>query len=403
VRIVTPGTITEDSLLDSRRHNYLAAVADAAGGLGLAWLDVSTGAFTCQPVEERNLTHALARLAPGELLAPDRLIQRESLYDVFGEYRDRLSPLPSARFDSTNAGKRLQALYGVQALDAFGGFSRAEIAAAGTLVDYVELTQKGKLPRIGALKRMGEGAAMEIDAATRRNLELAETLSGERKGSLLQVIDRTVTGAGARLLGAHLAAPLTDPAEIDARLDAVQFFVEAATARGEVRDRLKQCPDVERALSRLSLGRGGPRDLANIRDTLGQVPGLRVTITESGLATVPKALKAVCERLGRHDVLVDRLARALDTDLPMLARDGGFIAPGYHPQLDELRTLRDESKRLIAGLQATYVQQTGISSLKVKHNNVLGYFLEVPAKQGDKLLADKEGPFLHRGTVGAGR
>jgi DNA mismatch repair protein MutS len=399
VRIVTPGTITEDSLLDSRRHNYLAAVADAAGGLGLAWLDVSTGAFTCQPVEERNLTHALARLAPGELLAPDRLIQRESLYDVFGEYRDRLSPLPSARFDSTNAGKRLQALYGVQALDAFGGFSRAEIAAAGTLVDYVELTQKGKLPRIGALKRMGEGAAMEIDAATRRNLELAETLSGERKGSLLQVIDRTVTGAGARLLGAHLAAPLTDPAEIDARLDAVQFFVEAATARGEVRDRLKQCPDVERALSRLSLGRGGPRDLANIRDTLGQVPGLRVTITESGLATVPKALKAVCERLGRHDVLVDRLARALDTDLPMLARDGGFIAPGYHPQLDELRTLRDESKRLIAGLQATYVQQTGISSLKVKHNNVLGYFLEVPAKQGDKLLADKEGPFLHRQTM----
>ncbi|WP_404386436.1 DNA mismatch repair protein MutS [Caenispirillum salinarum] len=399
VRIVTPGTITEDSLLDSRRHNYLAAVADAGGGLGLAWLDVSTGAFTCQPVEERNLTHALARLSPGELLAPDRLLQKESLFEVFAEYRDRLSPLPSARFDSTNAGKRLQALYGVQALDAFGGFSRAEVAAAGTLVDYVELTQKGRLPRIGALKRMGEGAAMEIDAATRRNLELAETLTGERKGSLLQVIDRTVTGAGARLLAAHLAAPLTEPAEIDARLDAVQFFVEAPTVREDVRDRLKQCPDVERALSRLSLGRGGPRDLANVRDALGQVPGLRVAITESGLAAVPKALSAVCERLGRHDVLVERLMRALDTDLPMLARDGGFIAAGYHPQLDELRTLRDESKRLIAGLQATYIEQTGISSLKVKHNNVLGYFLEVPAKQGDKMLADKEGPFLHRQTM----
>ncbi|EKV26910.1 DNA mismatch repair protein MutS [Caenispirillum salinarum AK4] len=399
VRIVTPGTITEDSLLDSRRHNYLAAVADAGGGLGLAWLDVSTGAFTCQPVEERNLTHALARLAPGELLAPDRLLQKESLFEVFTEYRDRLSPLPSARFDSTNAGKRLQALYGVQALDAFGGFSRAEVAAAGTLVDYVELTQKGKLPRIGALRRMGEGAAMEIDAATRRNLELAETLTGERKGSLLQVIDRTVTGAGARLLAAHLSAPLTEPAEIDARLDAVQFFVEAPTVREDVRERLKRCPDVERALSRLSLGRGGPRDLANVRDALDQVPGLRVAITESGLAAVPKALSAVCERLGRHDVLVERLARALDTDLPMLARDGGFIAPGYHPQLDELRTLRDESKRLIAGLQATYIEQTGIASLKVKHNNVLGYFLEVPAKQGDKLLADKEGPFLHRQTM----
>ncbi|MCA1974150.1 MAG: DNA mismatch repair protein MutS, partial [Caenispirillum sp.] len=216
VRIVTPGTLTEDSLLDARRHNYLAALADAGGGLGLAWLDVSTGAFTCQPIGEAQAAAALARLAPGELLAPDRLLQREGLFEVFAEYKDRLSPLPSARFDSTNAAKRLEALYGVKALDAFGGFSRAEIAAAGTLVDYVELTQKGKLPRIGALRQLAAGAVMEIDAATRRNLELAETLTGERKGSLLAVIDRTVTGAGARLLAAHLAAPLTDPAAIAA-------------------------------------------------------------------------------------------------------------------------------------------------------------------------------------------
>ncbi|SOD99077.1 DNA mismatch repair protein MutS [Caenispirillum bisanense] len=399
VRIVTPGTLTEDSLLDARRHNYLAALADAGGGLGLAWLDVSTGAFTCQPIGEAQAAAALARLAPGELLAPDRLLQREGLFEVFAEYKDRLSPLPSARFDSTNAAKRLEALYGVKALDAFGGFSRAEIAAAGTLVDYVELTQKGKLPRIGALRQLAAGAVMEIDAATRRNLELAETLTGERKGSLLAVIDRTVTGAGARLLAAHLAAPLTDPAEIAARHDAVQFFTEAGRVREDVRDRLRQCPDVERALTRLSLGRGGPRDLANVRDALGQVPGLRVAITESGFASVPKGLTETCKRLGRHDVVVERLMRALDADLPLLARDGGFIAAGYHPQLDELRSLRDESRRLIAGLQQTYVEETGISSLKVKHNNVLGYFLEMPAKQGEKLLADKDGPFIHRQTM----
>ncbi len=398
VRIITPGTLTEDSLLDSRRHNYLAAVAEAAGALGLAWVDVSTGDFRVQPVSLKMLGAALARLEPGELLVPDRLIQGEALYETFGEWRDILSPLPGSRFDSQNARKRLEALHGIKDLDGLGAFSRPEVAAAGALVDYVELTQKGRLPRLSPLRQMAEGAAMEIDAATRRNLELLETLTGERRGSLLSVIDRTVTGAGARLLSDWLSAPLTDPQAIAARLDAVQAFVDEGALRDGIRDRLKRCPDVGRALSRLSLGRGGPRDLAAVRDALAEVPGLRVALNGAAMGAPPPLLAETADRLGRHDALVDRLGRALGPDLPMLARDGGFIAEGYHAALDELRVLATESKRLIAGLQARYVSETGIDSLKIKHNNVIGYHIEVPAKRADPMM-DKDGPFIHRQTM----
>jgi DNA mismatch repair protein MutS len=268
VRLVTPGTLTEDTLLDARRHNYLAALAEAGRRLGLAWLDISTGEFSVQPVEPPRLAAALARLDPGELLVSERLLQRQDLFECFAEWRSAMTPLPNGRFDSENARRRLETVYGVRALDGFGSYGRAELAAAGALVDYVDLTQKGRLPRLSPPRRVAEGAALEIDAATRRNLELDRTLAGERRGSLLGTVDRTVTGAGARLLAARLAAPLTDPAVIARRLDMVQFFVEERPLREAVRAELRRCPDMERALSRLTLGRGGPRDLAAVRDAL---------------------------------------------------------------------------------------------------------------------------------------
>jgi DNA mismatch repair protein MutS len=397
-RIITPGTLTEDSLLDSRRPNYLAAIAEVGGAFGLAWVDVSTGDFRVQAVAAGTVGAALARLAPGEILLSDRLLQAPTLPDTFADWRDRLSPLPSPRFDSRNGRKRLEALYGVSDLDGLGAFSRAEVAAAGALVDYVELTQKGRLPRLSPLRQMPQGAVLEIDAATRRNLELLETLTGERRGSLLGVIDRTVTGAGARLLRDWLSAPLTDPAAIGERLDAVETVVADDALRESLRDRLRRCPDVGRALSRLSLGRGGPRDLAAVRDALDQAPGLRAAVAGAALGAPPPLLAATVERLGRHDALVDRLARALGADLPLMARDGGFIATGYHAALDDLRVLATESRRLIAGLQARYVSETGIDSLKIKHNNVIGYHIEVPAKRADPLM-DKAGPYIHRQTM----
>ncbi|NFV81719.1 DNA mismatch repair protein MutS [Magnetospirillum aberrantis] len=395
IRIVTPGTLTEDNLLDARAHNYLAALAEAQGGLGLAWVDVSTGDFATQGIEMGHLAAALARLSPGELLVPDRLLGQEALSETLADWRNVLTPLPSVRFDSENARRRLEALYGVGALDGFGAFSRAELAAGGALVDYVELTQKGKLPRLNPPRRLAQGAVMEIDAATRRNLELTETLSGERRGSLLATIDRTLTGAGARLLAARLAAPLTEPAAIDRRLDSIAFFAEAENVRETVRDILRRCPDVERALSRLSLGRGGPRDLAAIRDALAQVPALRLGLSAGGLEAPPEGVEILARDLGDPSPLVDRLGRALAEDLPLAARDGGFIAEGFHPALDELKLLRVEGNGMLMRLQQRYVDETGIATLKVKHNNIIGYHLEVPAKQAEKL----DERFIHRQTM----
>ncbi|MGE5501036.1 MAG: DNA mismatch repair protein MutS, partial [Ignavibacteriales bacterium] len=394
IRIVTPGTLTEDTLLDARAHNYLAAVAEAQGGLGLAWIDVSTGEFSMQATQGRTLAAALARLAPNELLVPERLLQAEGMFEVWGEWKAVLTPLASARFDSENARKRLEALYGVGALDGFGAFTRAELAAGGALVDYVELTQKGKLPRLSTPRRLAEGAVMEIDGATRRNLELTETLIGERRGSLLATIDRTVTGAGARLLAERLAAPLTDPAAIDARLDMVAFFVEHDGVRARLREALKRCPDVERALSRLSLGRGGPRDLASVRDALAEIPGLRGLLAQPHLDAPPE-LAACARTLGEHTALVDRLASALAEELPLNARDGNFVRPGYHAGLDELRVLEKEGKGVLLRLERRYADETGVTSLKIRHNNIIGYHIEVPSKQADKLGE----AFIHRQTM----
>ena len=404
VRLVTPGTITEDSLLDSRRHNFLAALAEAERRLALAWLDMSTGAFTVQRVAAANLAAVLERVQPGELLLSDKLLQRPELFETLEQWKERLSPLPGQRFDSDNARKRLQALYRVEAMDAFGAFGRAELAAAGALVDYVELTQKGKFPRLEQPRLLGEGAVMEIDAATRRGLEIDRAVSsGDRRGSLIGAIDRTVTGAGARLLLARISAPLTDPKAIARRLDMVEHFLAGSAARSAVRDALKGVPDIERALTRLLLGRGGPRDLAAIRDGLAAAEALKRGIGREGkkpLDDMPEELAATLADLGHHDVLIERFTRALAPDLPLVARDGGFIAQGYVPELDEQRALRDHSRKLIAELEKRYQAESGIAALKIRHNNVLGFYIEASAVQADKLTKGEHAArFIHRQTM----
>jgi DNA mismatch repair protein MutS len=391
VRIVTPGTLTEDSLLDARRNNYLAALAEAGGQMALAWLDLSTGAFRLQPVPPTGLAAVLARLGPGELLVPERLVERPALYELWADWKTALTPLPGPRFDSDNGRKRLEEFYGVRVLDGFGDFGRAELAAGGALLDYIRLTQIGRLPLLQVPRRLAADAVMEIDPATRRNLELTETLAGDRKGSLLATIDRTVTGAGARLLAERLAMPLTDPAAIAVRLEVVAFLLEDARLRDGIRDTLRKTGDIERALARLSLGRGGPRDLACLRDTLEVTPGLR------GLMPInaPTELAAAAHGLGEHGVFTDRLRRALGPDLPLGIRDGGFIASSYSAELDRLRLTRDDSRRLVAELQARYAAETGIAALKIRHNNVLGYYIETTAVNAPKLGQS----FIHRQTM----
>ena len=397
-RLITAGTLTEDALLEAGRHNYLSAVAEAKGSLGLAWLDMSTGAFHMQPAAAPDLGAALARLAPGEVLLADRLAGRQALSDALEPWRDRLTMLADGRFDSESGRRRLESLFEVGTLDGFARFSRAELAAGGALVGYVEMTQQGRLPRIAPPRRLAAGAVLDIDAATRRNLELGEALSGERRGSLLGVIDRTVSGAGARLLASRLAAPLTDTDAICRRLDGVQFFVDDGALRQALRVHLGRLPDLERALARLTLGRGGPRDLAAIRGGLALSAEVRETLERAGPGR-PTDVEAHLAGLGRHGELVERLDRALAAELPVQARDGGFIAPGYAPELDELVSLQGESRRHLANLQSRYVDETGVRTLKIRHNNVLGYFVEVPAKHAPELPTGGDGPFIHRQSM----
>ncbi len=395
VRLVTPGTLTEDTLLEARANNYLAALAEAEGALALAWLDISTGECAAEPAAEGDLPALLARLAPGELLLPEKLLQRPGLFETLEQWKAALTPLPAARFDSLNGEARLKAAYGVATLEAFGAFGRAELAALGALVDYVELTQQGKRPHLSPPRRQAAGQHLLIDAATRRNLELFEAMSGGRQGSLLAALDRTATGPGARLLAQRLGAPLTDRPALERRLDAVAYLLAADALAEAVLAALKATPDAERALARLTLGRGGPRDLLAIARALDSAEQLGTRLkAESGLA--PELLE-IARDLGLHGPLVERLTRAVQPEPPLLARDGGFIAAGYSAELDHLRQLRDESRQLIAGLQGKYARETALPGLRIKHNNVLGYFIEVSTSQAERM--PKDGAFIHRQTL----
>ena len=395
VRLVTPGTLTEDSLLDARAHNYLAAYCRVRDSGALAWVDVSTGDFhisECTPV---MLPPLLARLAPREVLCQPP--EEEALRELAAELDGVTTPLSAASFDSANAETRLKALFGVSALDAFGNFSRAELGALGGIVAYLDLTQRGKLPALRPPLRESAGRAMQIDAATRRNLELTRALSGGRAGSLLAAIDRTLTGAGARLLETRLQAPSTDLATIHARQSVLGYFVENRNVSEDVRDCLRRLPDIERALTRLMLDRGGPRDLGALRDAIAQAQVVRDFFCTT---MQPDTLRAALDALTGHDDLAALLGQALQQDLPMLARDGGFIASGFDAELDEARQLRDEGRGVIGRLQAQYTADTGIQSLKIKHNNVLGYFIETTATHAEKMLNPPlSAQFIHRQTT----
>ncbi len=404
IRVITQGTLTEDGLLDARSSNYLACLAEVGGQYGLSWLELSTGEFYVQPVLEKDLTMALGRVSASELLIADRLTQKENLFDLLALIRDTLTIQPGSLFDSDNARKRLEDLFGVGTLDAFGGFSRAEVAAAGSLIDYVDRTQKGKIPHLARPQQIIANGIMEIDIATRRNLEILRTLSGEKAGSLLASIDRTITPAGARLLQARLSAPLCDVGAINQRLDEVEIFTKSASFCSLIRDTLKQVPDMERALGRLTIGRGGPRDLGMIRDGLKQAEILRALLVDENQPALNDISRALHQQPQTQE-FSDRLRELLSDDLPNLERDGGFVRAGYSAKLDELRLMRDDSRRLIAALQSRYQQMTDIDALKISYNNVLGYFIEVPAKRADKMLVRKgeennaDNPFIHRQTM----
>ena len=394
VRLVTPGTLTEESLLEARRHNYLAAFAEVRDEGALAWVDISTGEFRVMPCAMVRLAPELARLAPREVIVSET--KEADCRAIVTESAAALTPLSRGSFDSAGGEKRLCALFGVGTLDAFGTFGRAEVSAMAAIVDYLDLTQRGRLPLLRPPVRESARAAVQIDAATRRNLEITQALSGGREGSLIAAIDRTVTAAGARLLERRLSAPSRDLAEIRIRHGAVAHLVAEARLAEALRSDLKRVPDIDRALSRLALDRGGPRDLAAIGAGLAAAGRIAGQLTEG----VPARLAEAAAALQGHDDLVALLGAALVAEPPLLARDGGFIAPGHDPDLDEARQLRDEGRAVIAAMQAEYIARTGVQSLKIRHNNVLGYFIETTATHAERMQsAPLSETFIHRQTT----
>ena len=356
IRLVTPGTLTEESLLEARAPNRLAAFGQCGSEFALATVDMSTGDFQVSAISAAEFSAEMARVLPREVLVPDNLLAETAFAEAFRLLGPALTPLPSRNFDSAAAERALKQLYKLAALDGFGTFSRAELSAAGALVGYLELTQKGKLPALGILARSRDDARMSIDAATRRNLELLETLSGERTGSLLSTIDCTLTASGARELASRLSSPLTEVKEIGARHDAVALFAAERDLREIVREQLRRLPDIARALARLSLQRGSPRDLGSLRDGIRAARALRETLSILDDPLKPAAGEAGLARTALADSLVqlsalgERLEQLLAAELPAHGRDGGYIAAGAHAPLDEARSLRDESREQVIRL-----------------------------------------------------
>ena len=401
-RLVTPGTITEDTILEPRSTNLLLSIgrkrSESEDLLALAWLDLSTGDVRLAQSALNRLGADLARLEPSEIILPEPLYQDSALTPLLAALGPRVQPLAPALFDTVQAPRRIADLYGVATLDGFGTFSGAELSALSGLFAYLGKTQLEARPSLARPRREDVSATVFIDPATRANLEIVRTLSGERKGSLLHCLDRTVTGAGGRMLAERLTAPLTQPDAIDARLDAVSHFVADAALGDRVRTCLQAAPDMPRALSRLALERGGPRDLGAIRQGLATA---RALVALFGEQDCPHVLAEALEALSAlPEDVAQALEAALADDLPHLARDGGFIRRGHDADLDAQRDLRDESRRVIAALQADYALETGIKALKIRHNNVLGYFIEVSASQADAMTADgMKGRFIHRQTL----
>jgi DNA mismatch repair protein MutS len=409
VRLVTPGTLTEDSLLDAKSRNYLTAVFDGpkagrgqADSLALASIDISTGEFEVGEVPAADFPGEIVRLSPSEVIAGDRVLADAQVRQWVGIAGAAATPVAGASFDSLAGERLLKAQLGVADLAAFGEFSRAELAAIGALLKYVELTQIGRRPALRPPRKTGPGNRLVIDAPSRASLELLRSLGGQRHGSLLAAIDRTVTGPGARELAARLAGPLRDPQAIAARLDAVGFLRENETLREDLRGLMRTAPDIARAVSRLALQRGEPRDLTAVRDgltTAGTCAGL--LRTRAGGIGLPDALAAIVQRLtGCAGQLQALLARALVDAPAQPRRDGGFVRAGHRPDLDEARSLRDDSRKVMAALEARYLEETGIKSLKVRHNNILGYYIEVPAGVARPLMSEPlSATFRHRQTM----
>lgn len=417
VRLVTSGTLTEDTLLNARENNYLLSLVKQKNMLGFAFVDLSTGDFFTKKTETSietvaaDIYNMLSKTDPGEIIVSNTLLENPDIFQVLNLYAERRTVLPEERFNLKSASSLFKKAFSVEDLSAFGDFSDSEIKAAGVVLDYIQNTQKGLMPRLKTPVRFNVSENMEIDVATRRNLELVCGLNGNKKDSLLNTIDRTITGCGARLFLQRLLNPSVDLSEINRRYDMVSFFVNVPDLRKNLRELLKEIADMERIVSRLSLSRGGPKDMDALKKSLMFAPKLRNLIYNFGafnsfVSEVPEALKNVLDKIPDFSVLTDELDRAIrendleqDKPLPRFARDGNFIKSGYDPALDGLRNLSQNNTAVIREMEAKYAEEFGVSTsvVKIRYNNMIGYYVEIPNKLTDQAI--KNPKYIHRQTV----
>ncbi|MCJ8323812.1 MAG: DNA mismatch repair protein MutS [Rhizobiales bacterium] len=417
VRIVTAGTLTEDSLLNARLNNYLLSIVPnidlsqtGEPMLAVAWVDISTGNFACETMALNHVNATIARLEAKEIIYAPNLVRLVEPYkkhknsidylDLWIENGAILSPLEAKDFDSQQASVNFSDYFKLADIADLGGFNRSELSALGGLYSYIQDTQKGQMPILKRPDQHEMGSNMLIDAATRTSLEILKTQTGDKKGSLLHAIDRTITGQAARLLANRLASPLTDRYQIEARLDMIAWFLTNSHVVHDFRDILKNLPDMERALARIAIGRSGPRDLVALRTGFLKAQQAEALFLNTAPESWPKPLKTAIETLNlAHCTLNQKLIDNLNDDVPMMTRDGGFIRAQLRPDLDEAQLLSKQGRQFIVGLEQKYSQLTQIKNLRIKHNNMLGYFIEVTAANGDVLLNQFKADFIHRQTM----
>ncbi|ESQ90626.1 DNA mismatch repair protein MutS [Asticcacaulis sp. AC460] len=406
VRVVTPGTLTEDTLLEDRGANRLIALSSRGGVMAIASVELSTGDVECLEIEPETLSSHLSALRPSETLVADRLLQDEDVFGLLKQYGGVLQPQPSSLSDPSAGEQRLLNLYGVATLDGFGSFSASEMSALGMLAAYIDVTQAGKRPVLKPPAKVISHNHLAIDAATRNSLEIDRTQQGKREGSLIAALDLTVTSGGGRLLAARLARPLFQPDAINARLDTVAWLLPRRDARNDLRHLMRSLSDQARALSRLSLNRGGPRDLTVIQNGLTVGETLAAALNDAAHDGIDPVLPAEIDSVITALIpsppvahLRARLERALVEEPPLSLKDGGFIRAGYSPELDEMRGLRDDSRQIVLNLEQRLAAETGIA-IRIKFNNVLGYFIELSQKLADQLVAqDTAKQFIHRQSL----
>ena len=406
VRVITPGTLSEDSLLDPKGNQPLLAIQyDQKSQYALAWCDITNGQFYCNKIEADLIGSELSRIQPCEILLSDdqysyfkNFLQESDLFDHQTEIDRLLTPVANQKFNASSAMQKLETYYQVQSLEAFGNFSNDELACAGAVLDYLYLTQLENMPKLSPLFQLHPKSLMIIDAATRKNLELIESISGKRQDSLIHVIDHCKTAAGSRLLKDWISAPLIDINIINARLASVAWFHDHPDCHESLKISLKELPDLIRPLSRIGMGRGSPKDLGQIATALSKSLHIKALLASSTQQPELRLCYAV-KNIHDHSELSDLLRRALKEDLPYHAREGGFINSGFAPELDEICSLRDEGRRHIAGLETRYRKLTGIETLKIRHNNVMGYHIEVSDKQAERAQSILNEKFVHRRTM----